>query len=217
MTLDLSLYLVTDTAQSGGVGRAIVDTVEEAVDGGVTAVQLRAKDADAREMLQLAAALSSRLPDRVALIVNDRVDVCAAARSRGIRVDGIHLGQSDLPPEDARAILGPGTVIGLSASTAEQIAEAEASPARIDYLGLGAVRATASKPDAPAPIGVAGLARLAMRSALPAVAIGGITPADLPALRDGGLAGAAVVSWVCAAPDPRDAAAELARAWAAAP
>lgn len=213
MTLDLSVYLVTDSAQALRHGRTILDVVTAAVAGGVTAVQVRAKHAPARETLELLDALAERVPTAVGLLVNDRVDVLLAARARGVRVAGVHVGQSDLPVEDVRAMVGPEPVIGLTTSTASEVAAAASSPARVDYVGIGTVRETASKPDAPRPLGTAGVVELARGCPLPAVAIGGIEPDDLPALRTGGLAGAAVVSWVCAAPDPEAAAQQLARGW----
>lgn len=215
MTPDLSIYLVTDAAQARGCGRTLVDTVRAAVAGGVTAVQIRDKHADARDMLELAAVLAADLPPRVALFINDRVDVFLAARLGGIRVTGVHVGQRDLPVATVRAMIGADAVLGLTANTPDAVQAAAASPARVDYLGIGTVRATRSKPDAPAALGIAGVGRLARASTLPAVAIGGIVAADLPALRAEGLAGAAVVSAICAAEDPRTAAAQLAAAWKA--
>ncbi|MGO1315484.1 MAG: thiamine phosphate synthase [Cellulomonadaceae bacterium] len=216
MTPDLSIYLVTDAGQAAAHGRSLLDTVEQAVAGGVTAVQVREKHTDARDVLELLEALAARLPDRVALMVNDRVDVFLAARSLDLPVTGVHVGQRDLPLEQARLLIGPEAVLGWSAGTAGQIAAAATSPARVDYVGIGTVRSTTSKADAPAPIGVSGVARLAASSTLPAVAIGGVVPGDLPTLRAGGLAGAAVVSWVCGSPDPYLSAAELAQSWAGA-
>jgi thiamine-phosphate pyrophosphorylase len=214
MMPDLSVYLVTDVAQSAAAGRDLVDTVLAAVRGGVTTVQLRAKDAEAAEMLQLAEELARRLPTHVDVLVNDRVDVYLAARARGARVAGVHVGQRDLPPVAVREMVGPDAVIGLSASSRAQIAEAASGAGRVTYLGIGAVHQTSSKPDAPPVLGIAAAGHLASVSSLPAVAIGGVTPEDVPALRAAGFAGAAVVSWICAAPDARAAAAELARAWA---
>jgi len=214
MAIDLSVYLVTDARQSATAGRALVDTVQEAVAGGVTTVQLRAKEAAAGDVLQLAEEIARRVPDRTALLVNDRVDVYLAARARGVRVAGVHVGQRDLPAATVRDLVGPDAVVGVSASTPEQVAAARSDAVRADYVGIGAVHPTSSKPDAPPVLGVAAAGRLAAASALPAVAIGGVTPDDLPALRAAGFAGAAVVSWICAAPDARAAAAELARAWA---
>lgn len=214
MTLDLSVFLVTDTDICRRAGRSVVETVAAAVAGGATAVQLREKDSSTRAFLQLVTAVSAVLPEHVALFVNDRVDVYAAARARGVRVTGIHVGQSDLPVSTVRAIAGPEAVIGLSASTPAQLAAAAADPAGVAYVGIGALHPTATKKDAPEPLGIERFAELCAVSALPAVAIGGVTAADLPGLRTAGAAGAAVVSAVCAAPDPQDAAAELAAAWA---
>ncbi|WP_062077484.1 thiamine phosphate synthase [Demequina globuliformis] len=214
MSLDLSVYLVTDVAQSAGCGRDIVTTVREAVDGGVTTVQIRRKDAPARAMLGLTRSVADALPDHVALVINDRVDVALAARRSGIRVDGVHLGQQDIPVAIARTLLGDDCVIGVSASTEAQIAAAGADGA--DYIGIGAVRATQSKVDAPPPLGIARACELARLCTVPAVAIGGVRADDVGDLRRGGFAGAAVVSWICAAPDPRAAASMLSRVWEAA-
>lgn len=213
MTVDLSIYLVTDSGQAARCGRSMVHTVQEAVAGGVTTVQVREKNAEAHDVLRLVEALADRLPAHVTLLINDRVDVFLAARARGVRVNGVHVGQRDLPVEDVRALVGPHAVIGLTANTAAELAAAQASPARVDYVGIGAVRDTDSKPDAPTAIGVAAVAQLAGTCSLPAVAIGGIVPPDLAPLRSAGLAGAAVMSWVCAAQDPRRSATELAKAW----
>ncbi|QZY52448.1 thiamine phosphate synthase [Leucobacter tenebrionis] len=213
MTLDLSVYLVTDSAQAARSGRDIVDVVLEAVAGGVTTVQVREKHADTRRVLQLVEALADRLPPRVALFVNDRVDVFLAARAHGARVTGVHVGQSDLPVEDVRALIGAEPVIGLTANTPGDLSATVSSAARVGYVGIGTVRDTVSKADAPPPLGVSGVIALASECALPAVAIGGVTPDDLPALRAGGVAGAAVVSWVCASADPRASARALAAAW----
>lgn len=210
---DLSLYLVTDAGQCGRRGRTVVETALEAVAGGVTAIQVREKHAEPREVLDLLTALGLRLPGHVSLFVNDHAELFREARSLGIPVTGVHVGQRDLPVEAVREITGPDAVIGLTASTPEELSAAVRSTARVGYLGIGTVRQTSSKADAPAPIGVAGVAQLARSSALPAVAIGGVVPADLPALRAGGLVGAAVVSWVCDSPAPRAAAAALAGAW----
>lgn len=216
MTLDLSLYLVTDSAQAAAAGHRLVEVVRRAVAGGVSAVQVRAKDATGREFLDTVLAIADELPDTVALIVNDRVDVFLAARAAGRRVTGVHVGQSDLPVGVVRDLVGPDAVIGLSASTPEQLALAAAEPARVDYIGIGALHATRTKPDAPAALGLAEFAKLVGLSALPAVAIGGVGRADLAALRACGAAGAAVVSAICSAPHPETAARELRAAWGAA-
>lgn len=214
MTADLSLYLVTDSGAAARAGHDIVEVVRAAA-AGVTAVQIREKDATARGFLDTVRRVSATLPREVAVIVNDRVDVFLAARASGARVDGVHVGQSDLPPAAVRALIGPDAVLGLSASTPEQLAAAAASGV-VDYVGIGALHATATKRDAPPALGHAAFARLVAVSALPAVAIGGVTAADLPVLRRSGAAGAAVVSAICAADDPGRAARELRAAWDAA-
>ncbi|WP_029149235.1 thiamine phosphate synthase [Microbacterium indicum] len=211
--IDLSLYLVTDAGHAASAGRSVADVVAAAAAGGATAVQVREKDAPARDALAavLAAAAALEPFPRVALIVDDRVDVAVAAHLAGARVAGAHVGQSDLPAPAARAMLASAgiadPVVGVSASTPGQLARAARDGA--DYAGIGAVRPTATKRDAPASIGVDGFRALAAASALPAVAIGGIGEADARPLREAGAAGIAVVSAICAAPDPRAAAAAL--------
>ncbi|MET7311253.1 thiamine phosphate synthase [Streptomyces sp. NPDC005571] len=211
--VDLSVYLVTDTAQCAARGRSVAETVALAVAGGVTAVQIRDKHAAGREFLHTVLEVAAVLPERVTLIVNDRVDVFLAARAAGARVTGVHVGQSDLPPAAVRELIGEHAVLGLSAATPDQLRAAAEDPARIHHVGIGALHTTRTKADAPAPLGHAGFARLARLSDLPAVAIGGITPADLPRLRDAGAVGAAAVSGICAAADPRASARAYARAW----
>ena len=216
MSIDLSLYLVTDSGLATAAGHDLAQLVRAAVEAGVTAVQVREKDASARAFLHSVLRVSEMLPEHVALIVNDRVDVFLAARSMGARVAGVHVGQSDLPVTAVRSMIGTDAILGLSASTEDELQRAEASPARVDYVGIGALHATTTKRDAPPPLGHAGFARLVAATSLPAVAIGGVTCDDLPPLRAAGAAGAAVVSAICAAKDPGAAARELRATWEAA-
>ncbi|MEU1621631.1 thiamine phosphate synthase [Streptomyces sp. NPDC005722] len=211
--VDLSVYLVTDAALCRARGRGVAETVARAVAGGVTAVQIREKHADGGDFLRTVTEVAAVLPRRVALIVNDRVDVFLAARARGVHVTGVHVGQSDLPPADVRELIGPDAVLGLSAATPAELLAAARDPAGVHHVGIGALHATRTKADAPPSLGHDGFARLARLSALPAVAIGGVEPADLPRLREAGAAGAAVVSGICAADDPGAAAREYAAAW----
>lgn len=211
---DLSVYLVTDRALAGG--RDLADMVAEAVAGGVTAVQVREKDASAREFLGTVLRVAGVLPERVALFVNDRVDVFLAARAAGARVTGVHVGQSDLPAGAVRAMTGDDAVIGVSAATPDELRAAAEDPARVGYVGIGVLHTTSTKRDAPPELGHAGLGPLVRAVRLPAVAIGGVAVADMPMLRAAGAAGGAVVSGICAAPDPRAAARAYARAWNAA-
>lgn len=213
MNADLSLYLVTDSRIAAAVGHDLVELVRSAVSGGVTAVQVREKDASAREFLDTVLRISEVIPPSVTLIVNDRIDVFLAARVAGAVVAGVHVGQSDLPVEAVRAMIGPHALLGLSASTTEQLRIAASSPASVDYVGIGALHATQTKKDAPVPLEHERFAELVAASELPAVAIGGVGCADLPVLRSAGAAGAAVVSAICSAADPSASARELRLAW----
>ena len=212
-TLDLSTYLVTDSAACGG--RDILDVLAAALRGGVTAVQVREKHASTRELYELVLRAAEVVDGRATLLVDNRTDVALAARGTGARVDGVHVGQGDLPVEVVRALLGPEAVVGLTANTAEHLAQVAALPAgTVDYLGVGPIRPTSTKPDHPEPLGVDGFAAIAGAAALPCVAIGSVRAADAPALREAGAAGLAVVSAICSAPDPQAAARDLASAWA---
>jgi thiamine-phosphate pyrophosphorylase len=141
--------------------------------------------------------------------VNDRVDLAAASGAHGV-----HLGQTDLPVREARALLGPGRLIGVSVEDAAQAARAEADGA--DYLGVGPIYATGSKADAGPAVGTEQLIRLRRATRLPLVAIGGITRDRVAATLAAGAAAVAVIGAVAAAPDPETAARELAAACEAA-
>ncbi len=209
---ELSTYLVTDAVASGS--RGVLEVVRAAVAGGATAVQLREKDASARELHELTLRVAEAIGGRAVLLIDDRVDVALAARQAGVRVDGVHVGQSDLPVDAVRRMLGPDAVVGLTANTLDHLAALAALPAgTVDYLGVGVIRPTATKPDHPKPLGIRGFAALAAATSLPCVAIGGIGLGDTEALRAAGAAGLAVVSAICAAPDPEQAARGFAEAW----
>ncbi len=210
---DLSLYLVTDAQMAAAAGHSLPALVAAAIAGGVTTVQIREKYLPAGEFLRTVLDVGQMIPEGVTLLVNDRIDVFLAARALGAPVSGVHLGQRDLPPENAREMIGPEAVLGLSAAHPEQLVAAAASPARVDYVGIGVLRATETKPDAPPPLGIRGMRGRAALSALPAVAIGGIKVSDAAELAGSALAGVAVVSGICAAADPQAAAAEYAAVW----
>ena len=216
MSADLSIYLVTDKSQAATAGHDLTDLAAAAVAGGATAVQVREKDADAGVFLDTVLKVAAVLPESVVLFVNDRIDVFLAARHAGARVAGVHVGQQDLPVGAVRDLVGPDALIGLTANTAAELDAAGREVARVDYVGIGSVHRTASKADAAPALGVDGFAALARSTFLPAVAIGGVTVADVPGLRVAGAAGVAVISAICGASDPQAATAELARAWAVA-
>ncbi|WP_433677513.1 thiamine phosphate synthase [Microbacterium gorillae] len=208
------IYLVTTEPPAG---TSLLDVIDAAVDAGVETVQLRAKQSATRDFLDLTAAASDVIRGRARLLINDRVDIVLAARASGIHVDGAHLGQSDLPPAIARTLLGDESVLGLTADTRAHLAALDGEPSSaVDYLGVGAIHPTSTKPDHPRPLGVSGFAEFAESAPLPCVAIGGITVADVAALRRAGAAAIAVASAICAATDPGRAAADLVSAWTSA-
>ncbi|GMA38190.1 bifunctional hydroxymethylpyrimidine kinase/phosphomethylpyrimidine kinase [Mobilicoccus caccae] len=210
---DLAVYLVTDTEQCGGPG-GVVETVRRALAGGATLVQLRDPHASDEEFVRLGLELADVLTGSgVPLIVDDRVHLVDE-----IGADGVHVGQSDMPPAQARAVLGPDAVIGWSVTNEAELDATLALPeGTIDYLGLGPMRATASKPGHADPLGMARLARLARRSPWPTCAIGGVTSRDAAALKASGVDGMAVISAICGTDDPEAATRELTEAWARAP
>ncbi|MBK0419774.1 thiamine phosphate synthase [Leucobacter sp. CSA1] len=210
--LDPSVYLVTDRALCGA--RGVAETVRLAVEGGVAMVQLREKHASLDEQLRQVEELAVAIEGRARFVVNDRLDVAVAARDRGLPVDGVHLGQGDEQVGTARAELGDDAILGLTANAPEHLDAVLRLPSgTVDYLGVGVIRPTATKPDHPPALGVDGFARFAAASPLPCVAIGGVRIEDLPELRQGGAAGVALVSALCAAPDPAAAARRFAAAW----
>jgi thiamine-phosphate pyrophosphorylase len=189
-------------------GRDVGDVALQAVGGGATMVQLRWKDAETTALTALARRLVALLrPHNVPLIVNDRADIALAAGTAGV-----HVGQTDQPAGDARALLGPAAIIGLSVESAAQLHTVD--DAAVDYVGLGPLFATPSKADHAAPLGLGGFVSLRRRIALPVLAIGGVKEAHAAELRQAGADGLAVVSAIAGAADPRAAAAALRRAFA---
>lgn len=191
---DYSIYLVTDDGCLQG--RALIDCVREALEGGVTLVQYRAKTASSAEMyaeaLQLKALCDSF---NVPLIINDRLDIAMA-----VGAAGVHLGQDDLPCAAARKLLGEDYIIGVSAHNPAEAKAALQSGA--DYLGCGAVFGTATKADVK-KLGTDGLAAICKAKGLPVVGIGGVTADNYREVRAAGADGAAIVSGILAQPDIR--------------
>ena len=211
--IDVSTYLVADLATIDDGDPAAI--VAAAVEGGVTAVQIRGKHLADGDLLRVVDACAEAIAGRAVLLINDRVDVFLAARAAGMHVDGVHVGQGDEPVEDVRERVGPRAIVGLSASTGDEITRARTlSPGTVDYLGVGAVRATPTKPDAPEPLGWDGFARATQTAgALPCVAIGGVGVGDAADAIAAGAAGIAVVRAICRAADPEHAARELHHEW----
>jgi len=195
------LYLVTDRSLS--LGRPLEEIVDAAVRGGVSAVQLREKTASTAEFISLALRLHAGLkPKRIPLIINDRVDVALVAGA-----DGVHLGQDDMPYGEARRLLGPRAIIGLSVETEDQALEAERLD--VDYLGVSPIFPTPTKTDTKTPWGLEGLRRLRERSRHSLIAIGGVNATNARQVIEAGADGLAVVSAICSALDPERAARSL--------
>ena len=202
--IDLSLYLVLDPDLCGGA-EGMVRTAWLAAENGATVVQLRAPGWKKRQWLETARELKSVLaPFGVPLIINDHVDIALA-----IDADGVHVGQDDLPVAEVRRLIGPDKILGLSVSNA---AELGAVPQGVDYLGIGPVYPTGTKPDAAAATGVSLFGELVAAARLPVVAIGGINGGNCAPLFAAGAQGVAVVSAICGQADPARATTEL-RAW----
>lgn len=196
----LRLHLVTDSALCGA--RGMLAVVEAAVRGGVTCVQLREKSLDTRAFVERARALKAwLLPLGVPLLINDRVDVALACGA-----DGVHVGQSDMAPEDVRRLM-PGGLIGLSVESLAQLDAAERAP--VDYYGISPVFATRSKHDAAPALGLDGLRAIRAGTRRPLVAIGGIDAGNAAQVMAAGADGLAVVSALCSSADPEATARDL--------
>jgi thiamine-phosphate pyrophosphorylase len=210
MRVDLRLNAIVDPERAAG--RALAELARLAAEGGATLIQLRDKQSDTRALIDEARAIKQALaPFRVPFVINDRVDVALAAGA-----DGVHVGQDDMAAADARRLLGPGAIIGLSI---KNVSEAEAAPlSLIDYVGCGGVYATLSKQQNNPPIGPNGLARIidvlhrrAQQSgkALPVCGIAGIDAGNAAPVIAAGADGVAVISALSLAPDPAAAARAL--------
>ncbi|HWO42222.1 MAG TPA: thiamine phosphate synthase [Candidatus Eisenbacteria bacterium] len=199
--LESPLYLITDRHQTKG--RDLLWVLEQALDGGVKAIQLREKDLTGRELLVLAEkarALCARY--RAAFFVNDRIDVALAVEAQGVQ-----LGKASLPLSAARALLGEQRLIGFSAHSLDETREAAANGA--DFVLFGPVYATPSKAAYGPPQGLDALKEVVAKSAIPVYAIGGIKLENIEAIRNAGARGIALISAVLSAHDPKSAAASL--------
>lgn len=197
--LDLSLYLVTD--KSDDVEK-FLKTIEEAIKGGVSVVQIREKTADTLDFYNLALKVKEITTKyNIPLIINDRVDVALA-----IDAEGVHVGQSDMPCDITRALVGHDKIVGVSAATIEEAKKAEKDGA--DYIGTGAVFPTATKDDAP-KITKKDLKEIVDSINIPVVAIGGITIENASELIDTGISGLSVVSAIMSSDDPKKSSEKL--------
>ncbi len=196
-SFDLSLYLVLDPELCRT--HSMVETTLAAIAGGATIVQLRDKRAGTEGLIRIGRELMDAMRGTgVPLIVNDDIDAAIA-----IGADGLHVGQDDLPTKTARDRLGPDKIIGLSIE--DEIVARKVDRSIVDYVGIGPVFATPTKPDHKPAIGFDGLASLVRIAGLPSVAIGGLKRDHVDPVFEAGANGIAVVSAICGQPDPESA------------
>ncbi|WP_428995799.1 thiamine phosphate synthase [Methanobrevibacter woesei] len=200
MKLDLSLYLVTDKRNK--TDDEFLKIIEEAIKGGTTVVQIREKEGETLDFYNLALKVKEITSKyNVPLIVNDRIDVALAIKS-----EGVHIGQTDMPADVVRSLIGDEMILGVSASTVKEARKAEKDGA--DYIGTGAVFPTATKDDAPS-ITKDDLKEVTGSINIPTVAIGGITLENASELAGTGIAGISVVSAIMNSEDPKTASENL--------
>ena len=198
---DFCLYLITDRRLASG--GSLLSAVECALAGGIRAVQLREKDLSSRELLELARKMRSLTAAYGAkLLINDRVDIALAADA-----DGVHLGGNSIPLRDARRLLGPNRLIGCSAHSATQLADAEAGGA--DFAVFGPVYFTPSKAAFGPPLGIDALRQARASTRIPVFALGGVGAGNIHEVIAAGADGAALISAVLSAKDPRQAASDI--------
>lgn len=200
-SFDLSLYLVTDRSLS--LGRSLESVVFDAAEGGVTMVQLREKDCSTLEFYQQAMLLKECLrPYHIPLIINDRLDIALACDA-----EGLHIGQSDIPYDIARKLLGRDKIIGLSVECLQDAVDA--NELDVDYIGISPVFGTPTKTDTSPALGLEGIREIVKISRYPAVGIGGINQTNAADIIEAGADGISVVSAIMSASDPKQAAFQL--------
>lgn len=207
---DFGLYLVTDSDLC--LGRPILDVVLAAVQGGVQTVQIREKQGNTRDFLELAKLLVREVQSKnIPIIINDRVDIALASHAAGV-----HVGQSDMPPEDARKLLGEKAIIGMTAPTMQCLAGAILEP--VQYVAVGPVFATQTKKNTAPPWGLDGMRKVRAflhekKSAMPFMTIGGINENNAKEILRTGVDSLAIVSTICSAKDPAKVSANLRSLW----
>jgi len=222
-SFDLSVYFVI--GPENVKENTFREVLRQAIKGGITFLQVRSKTASSRELMELGRISAQEIEaankqDKIALVINDRVDIALALRLKGIKVDGIHLGQSDLPVDLARKMLGENAIIGLSARSKDLFEYIKQfKPGIVDYFGAGPLRATPTKPDCGMVDGIVlertfeEIKNLKAVSPLPIVIGGGVKLQDLPDLKATGVDGFFVVSAIAGASDPLESAKNLSKIW----
>ncbi|WP_420829360.1 phosphomethylpyrimidine synthase ThiC [Bifidobacterium miconis] len=226
-SFDLSAYFVVGPQDTHG--RPVTDVIEEALRGGATFIQLRAKDADAKEITSLAQDIAQIIEDNdksdtVAFVIDDRVDVVWQCRNKGIKVDGVHIGQTDMEPREARALLGDDAIVGLSAETEALVKLINELPdGCIDYIGAGPLHVSTTKPEASVggndgsgkTLDADQINTICSACDFPVVVGGGVTLADMDMLARTKAAGWFAVSAIAGADDPQAATHAMTDAWKA--
>ena len=226
-SFDLSAYFVVGPEDCKG--RPLTDVVDQALRGGATFIQLRAKEADASELTDMARDIAQIIEDNeksdsVAFVIDDRADVVWQARRKGIKVDGVHIGQSDMEPREARALLGDEAIVGLSAETESLVRLINELPdGCIDYIGAGPLHVSSTKPEASVggndgsgkTLDAAQINTICSASEFPVVVGGGVTAADMAMLAGTKAAGWFAVSAIAGAEDPEAATREMVSGWKA--
>lgn len=194
--IDYSLYVITDRKISGE--SSFFNFIQSAIRGGATVIQYREKDMSVSEMIEQGKILYNYTKEaNIPFIINDNVNIALA-----INADGVHLGQGDMPAFLARKMLGENKILGITAQTVEQALQAVRDGA--DYLGVGDIFGTTTKPDAGDPIGLERLKEIARAVSIPVVGIGGINKENAASVISSGASGIAVVSAIFGKPDPEE-------------
>lgn len=222
--IDISKYFVVGPENT--LSRPLAPMIEDVIKAGFTFIQIRSKTASAKELIKLtkeAALVIAKLgkSNEVALVVNDRLDVILAAREEGIKVDGIHIGQSDIPASVCRKYLGEDSIVGVSARTDELFDYIKNTDVSIiDYFGAGPLHESITKPDCGLSMNGNVITRtyeeiekLALISTIPVVVGGGVKIEDIPKLAKTGISGFFVVSAISQAQNPKEEATKLVQAW----
>lgn len=220
-TFDLSAYLVIGSENT--LGRNLNQVVHSALEGGITLLQLREKHLSTRDFIDSAVQIAKIVEQfnqingkTVKFVINDRLDVVLAAKELGAQIDGIHIGQDDMPPKIARKLLGETAIIGLTCDSLDLVLAAnQENTGIIDYIGAGPIHATQTKIDCGHGYvqGVQGIAELAQKSQFPLVAGGGIKDTDLEPLAKTPVDGWFVVSAISTAKDVTLATQNLVQTW----
>ncbi|WP_124039987.1 thiamine phosphate synthase [Neoactinobaculum massilliense] len=209
--IDWRCYVITR-----GSGPEVVRAAADAAQAGAGVVQVRAKELGTRDLMAFANSVARAVHaahPTTRVVIDDRADVVFALRRAHSPIHGVHLGQDDLPAADARAMLGPDAIIGLTTGTLELVRGAQAIADTIDYVGCGPFRPTPTKDSGRLPIGVEGYGPLVGATRLPLIAIGDVEPGDVPALAAQGVAGVAMVRAVMQAEDPAAVVRDVLAGW----